>query len=582
MIAGIKTSAIDARYKNNLLNVELSQTPDNRVSVLLVFEKPYTEPVKVIYKTDNEYNILLPETYHSITSVSTLNALNIRSANVKLVPYFNQDNSNGYTKITLQTTRPVIFNAHASYITTQIAQNDLIEKIEQDETLKITPTKVALQTNPVSKPVKAQKTTVKQAKKIQSVAKQPQKVAQKPVQVSKPKDAVQAKPQVVEKQPVNIAQGQSVEVKKVETIEKIEDIKQEENVEQIASVPETMDDVNSTTELATSQVSPAQVSQSSTVDFVSVIKDNINQPLTIIVGALLMLFVLLARISRRKPSQQMSRTIIPPHYNYEEELQTQDISQELKDLSWQEKYKLMKEKEARLEQGTEAQYSEIQVVETNNSNEEVAESVYDEQIVSQVEVNDAPVNSQTSEFSGVVKPSIDEVLNAHELQENIIANLRKSDEKLDPFGFNNPPVNEGFESAHIELDNLNDISDLEPTVDEVYKSAPYAEEIEAISSNIEINETKATNPIEPTLINHAKISKTKGFYLVRYEDEVALMGYINEQIFLLHNFNNKRPSFVQTRLTEKKKGSEVYLVRTENFKSLIKVTKDNMQTVLNL
>ena len=50
----------------------------------------------------------------------------------------------------------------------------------------------------------------------------------------------------------------------------------------------------------------------------------------------------------------------------------------------------------------------------------------------------------------------------------------------------------------------------------------------------------------------------------------------------LHNFNNKRPSFVQTRLTEKKKGSEVYLVRTENFKSLIKVTKDNMQTVLNL
>jgi len=31
------------------------------------------------------------------------------------------------------------------------------------------------------------------------------------------------------------------------------------------------------------------------------------------VGALLMLFVLLARISRRKASQQMSRTMIPPH-----------------------------------------------------------------------------------------------------------------------------------------------------------------------------------------------------------------------------------------------------------------------------
>ena len=132
LIAGMKSIAIDSRYKNNLLNVELSQTPDNRVNVLLVFEKPYTEPVKVVYKTDNEYNILLPETYHSITSVSTLNALNIRNANVKLIPYFNQDNSNGYTKITLQTTRPVVFNAHASYITTQLAQNDLIDKIFED------------------------------------------------------------------------------------------------------------------------------------------------------------------------------------------------------------------------------------------------------------------------------------------------------------------------------------------------------------------------------------------------------------------------------------------------------------------
>ncbi len=106
--------------------------------------------------------------------------------------------------------------------------------------------------------------------------------------------------------------------------------------------------------------------------------------------------------------------------------------------------------------------------------------------------------------------------------------------------------------------------------------------ISEVSVDVEINETIATNPLEPTLINQAKISKTKGFYLVRYENEVALMGYINEQIFLLHSFDNKQPAFIQTRLTEKKKGSEVYMVRAENFKSLIKVTKDNMQTLINL
>ena len=40
IIAAVGSTAIEPRYKNNLLNVELSQTPDNRVSVLLVFEKP--------------------------------------------------------------------------------------------------------------------------------------------------------------------------------------------------------------------------------------------------------------------------------------------------------------------------------------------------------------------------------------------------------------------------------------------------------------------------------------------------------------------------------------------------------------
>lgn len=565
LVAGIKTSAIDSRYKNNLLNVELSQTPDNRVSVLLVFEKPYTEPVKVIYKTDNEYNILLPETYHSITSVSTLNALNIRSANVKLVPYFNQDNSNGYTKITLQTTRPVVFNAHASYITTQIAQDDLIDKIEKDETLKITPTKVAMSNSAPKKQVKQTKTQKPAVVKTQKTA---TKVATKP--------QTQAKPQVKPMQQAQKPVQPVIVDKETPAVETLIAQNIEENKPLQENAPNQLDKPSIETAI------PEQIAQnqntinnqvSDTNSIIATLKGMLNQPQNVMIGAILLLIALLLKVSRKQTvPQKESRTIIPPHFEYEQETTKEDIPQEIKDLSWQEKYKFMKEKENNI--------PEKFVPVENNITEEQKEAIEDSnelEIIQTEEIQVAKPNKTATK-------SIDEVLSLH-AQKMEIADRIKPSKKVDPFGFNNPPVNEGFEPAvknTADLDDLSDISDIEPSIDAIYETAPYKEDIDEQPVDIEISEKRASNPIEPTLINQAKISKTKGFYLVKYENEVALMGYINEQIFLLHTFNNKQPSFVQTRLTEKQRGSEVYLVRTENFKSLIKVTKDNMQTVLNL
>ena len=89
------------------------------------------------------------------------------------------------------------------------------------------------------------------------------------------------------------------------------------------------------------------------------------------------------------------------------------------------------------------------------------------------------------------------------------------------------------------------------------------------------------NPSEPTLINQAKISKTKGFYLIRYGEEVALMGYIKDQVFLINTFNTNQ-SFVQTRLTEKQHGADIYMVRSDDYKALVKVSKDDMKTLIRL
>ena len=87
--------------------------------------------------------------------------------------------------------------------------------------------------------------------------------------------------------------------------------------------------------------------------------------------------------------------------------------------------------------------------------------------------------------------------------------------------------------------------------------------------------------------NHDTWTEDDGYNLaktlfIKYNNEIVLMGYINEQVFLLHTFKNQQQSFVQTRLTEKQKGADVYLVRSENYKSLIKVTNNNMQTLMKL
>lgn len=570
----MKTSAIDARYKNNLLNVELTQTPDNRVSVLLVFEKPYTEPVKVIYKTDNEYNILLPETYHSITSVSTLNALNIRSANVKLVPYFNQDNSNGYTKITLQTTRPVVFNAHASYITTQLAQNDLIDKIEQNEEFKIQPTKVVMDTRSVkkvAKPVKSKPVATKAVSKA-TTQKTTSKPAVKPVQTVKPKEVIaqtsvkdiaKVEPPIVEQEQI-LNTVETLEKEQIQPVEQITTVEKPNIVEPV--LPTVKDNVAKNT------------------NFENFLANKDNQSVFVIIGALLLLFVLLARVSRKKAVAQQERTIIPPRFAYEEEeVQTQqeDIPQEIKDLSWQEKYKFVKEKGVSSVNNPESQENAI----ANMQQELISKA-----ISNAVDNYNRKAVQEEYETIEVDENSVSDIQNYEQTVDN--ENEQPKDDVYDPFGLNKPPINEGFEPAvsheveqtidYAELEGLNDISDIEPSVDIVFEKAPNKEEIEEYHAPVEEKIVTATNPMEPTLINHTKISKTKGFYLVRYADSVVLTGYIDEQIFVLHTFNKKQPSFVQTRLTEKQKGADVYLVRTDDYKSLIKVTKNSMQTLLNL
>ena len=111
--------AIESDFKNSLLKVEYIKTGADSYNIKLFTQKPYNEPIKVIKKTNTNYYILLPETFHSVGSVAPLG--DIKSTEVKLFPYAGQDLNNGYTKISIFTSKPLNIKAQLNSSTKTVA-----------------------------------------------------------------------------------------------------------------------------------------------------------------------------------------------------------------------------------------------------------------------------------------------------------------------------------------------------------------------------------------------------------------------------------------------------------------------------
>ncbi len=535
-------AALDNNYRNNLLNVELNQTPDNRVSVLLVFEHPYTDPVKVVYKAENEYNILLPETYHSITSINTANTLNIRSASAKLIPYFDNETSNGYTKITLKTTRPVIFNAHASYVTTKFADTNLLKELEKDPPKTITTSTVQQKTTPKTQAQQTKKTTPTVAKKA-TQKQQPKKVAtQKKTTTTIPKKQVNKqktinKPATVQKsQPIHVTQTN--EVAKTSNLEVKKPFTEPEPII-VPTKPLIV-------ETEPKQIQKELTKEEKLLNLINNTLENDNAMLSILIFASSLLLLMLFKVSRKQQIGAQT-TSQKSKLKYKEVYPNTDIPNEIKNMSWQEKFKYMKEKENSFRKGKSEEVISNEIYNAYNEENDIAPQ-YDEDNFNKIIEQTQPVSN----------PFMQDSMNSNSMDISI----------------EEPTI-----LPQADLDELSDISDIEPVVDRIYQKAPDKESLEV---DVDINEDYEKPYVEPTLINQAKISKTKGFYLIRYENEVALVGYIKDKIFFIHSFNEISQSFVQTRLTEKKRGADIYLVRSDNYKALVSVSKDEMKPLITL
>ena len=101
--------AIDSEYKNSLNKIELTKVDGDYYTINLYTQNRYSEPVRVIKKSDLNYYILLPETKNA-ASKTILTTPDIRNITTAAYPYAGQDVNNGYTKININTSKPITFD----------------------------------------------------------------------------------------------------------------------------------------------------------------------------------------------------------------------------------------------------------------------------------------------------------------------------------------------------------------------------------------------------------------------------------------------------------------------------------------
>ncbi len=95
-----------------------------------------------------------------------------------------------------------------------------------------------------------------------------------------------------------------------------------------------------------------------------------------------------------------------------------------------------------------------------------------------------------------------------------------------------------------------------------------------------------SSPIEkvknPMLLNTSVLSSNKGICLVEYNKKYSLIGYINNEIFMLNQFNAINGTEIRARLSETLAGKDRYIVRLGDFKALVEVSDKNMKMLLEL
>jgi len=478
------TMALDSDYKNNLLKVDVVKANDGSYKVDLFTQKPYNEPIKVIKKSDTNYYILLPETYHSITSVGA--AGDISKVDVKLFPYAGQDLNNGYTKINILTNKPVTFSTNVRTAGKQAPQIDSKKLAQLDSAFDGKPTTYS--NIPTKKPV---------VKKEQAKT-EPARVEHKP-------------------EPAKTAAGTSETIK-------------------IAGNP---------------PVKPVKKQE--------VIASNSNQTSEIEI------------VTKPKTQTRPAPQAVKPN--------EPDVTalEEIIDTDMSDNTDALLEEDAKEQGLTELATGEEEVIPEYTRKDEIKHTI--KAVLKGLKDNILVLIAALLAFIVIILLLAPKKASKEEIQKEAsrIAYEGLDSLKQSPSVVNEEAHKEGeygvYESGKVETPAVPDENGIyEPKLMQTFDEV----EATAVAMAQKEEESAEASSDEADVLATESFGENRGLCLVNYDGNIALIGYIEEEIFVIQNFGKitlLNPN-IQVRVAEQNDNDTIYIVKTANSKLMVRETKE--------
>ncbi len=546
--------SIESDFKNSLLKVDLVKYGSNDYNVKLYTQKPYSEPVKVIKKTNTSYYMLLPETFHSVGSVSPVG--DIKNVEVKLFPYAGQDLNNGYTKITIYTTKPVNISPKISTTSGSVAPSIDTKKLAQLDSAFNT----------------------KQAQ-IQAKQRQAQYEAnQKQIQRQKALEA-QKKAQQIEAQKKAQAEAQRKAQLEAQKKEQIEAQKKAQQIEaqrkaQLEAQKRAQEEAQRKAQLEAQKKAQLEAQKREQEEKLRQEKASQQQAAKIQQKT--------TPVTQKAPSAKPIATV--------EEIQTEHtdiINKEIKQP--QEEQKELNEnivteditnapeinESANMTDSIEEQNTKVSFIEILKDKLSPLKPYY-------YIIIDNPILVIASlvAFIGIIMLVI---LNKNQ-KKGLLKNMNEDKTTADTEKIDLEALGEVDTTTNplIQNDKNDEIQSFADITDNLSNSDNPEYEIQ--QSETAVKSLEEEEPyIEPEVLSSVEIAPNRGFMVIERQGVKAVFGYINEDVFLLYQFREYlSDSSIKFRISEKQEDKTFFIVKVDKFKLLIRVTNVSMRLELEM
>lgn len=568
---------------NSLVQLDLKRTSNDAVNVTLFTTDTYSDNVMVRKKSDNKYVILIPKVQSSGFSASNLNGVRdlVSNVDVKTV----NDTSGGYTKVTLITTKPLEIKTSAR----KSAPVTDDQKEYQTLIAQANAVKNNISKQDVPPKLREQKTEV-------TVNKAP---AEKPVKKAEPKKQEVKKPEIklVEIDPEKMQR----QVRK----QHLEELKQEVRIEQnipaeLPELPEVVSEEQApVVEVQDIQEMPQQPSMLSRIKHKA---KSLPKKAGLAILAMLGLSMLIKLLKASSKTSIPQEAFIDSVSVSEPEIDKVSNIVDNEELSWKEKYQMYLDKSAvpvsRGENKGNYTFIKTPAIEKKRERLErlVTEPVFDN-IEPEIVESEDEVISKTIKLkafgnrSKSLKMTSRDKSRFRKYEVEIPLHEQKNIELGESMLHSNP---RSFADANLKITDVDKKRiKYEPkeyimsSVDEFFSildkeqpkvTAP-APKVSASNPIARQRNANKSSYLKGLIVKSGfNIDDSKGFYLVNQDGQNALIGKVNDEVFVLKKFDKNVTSPIQVRQDK----DNVYMVKAGDFKSLVEVNDSKMGVLIEL